>query len=129
MGEVIALVLWGGTTLFFVCREIKQKDKRDSEEYWLSELRECLHGIEREFSRCCLSITSEALSRKDFSYSLQTKIRDLKKKYSNEVHEMVIKRKGQYFLKTIPDHVEREYERNLSDIADIYCDILNSQWQ
>lgn len=129
MGEVIALVLWVGTTLFFVCREIKQKDERDSEGYWLSDLRECLHSIEREFSRCCLSITSEALLQKDFSSGSQIKIRELKKKYSNEVYEMVIKRKGQYFLKTIPDHVEREYERNLSEIADIYCDIINSQWQ
>ena len=129
MVEAIALVLWVGTTMFLVCREIKQRDERDSHEYWLSELRECLHSIEREFSRCCLSITSEALLQKDLSYAPQIKIRELKKKYSNEVYEMVIKRKGQYFLKTIPDHVEREYERNLSEIADIYCDILDIQWQ
>jgi hypothetical protein len=129
MVEAIALVLWVGTTIFFVWRDITQKDERVSHEWWLSDLRECLHSIEREFSRCCLSITSEALLQKDFSYAPQTKIRELKKKYSDEVKEMVIKRKGQYFLKTIPDYVEREYERNLSEIADIYCDILNSQWQ
>lgn len=129
MVEVIALILWFGTTMFFICKEIKEKGDRDSHEFWLSELRECLHSIEREFSRECLNITSESLLKHDFSSTSFKRIRELKNKYLDEVYDMVNKRKGKYFLKTIPDHAEREYERNLSEIADIYCDILNSQWQ
>ena len=129
MVEAITLILSFGTIMFFVCKEIKEKDERDSRASWLSDLRECLHSIEREFSRECLDITKEALLKRDFTYDSCNRIRAIKNKYLDEVYDMVIKRKGQYFLKTIPDYAEREYERNLSEIADIYCDILDSQRQ
>ena len=118
MSEAILLALWVGTTLFFIIREIKAKEKRESHEWWISELRECLHNIENEFSRRCLEITQ------DISYS--TNISNLKKEYIEEAYNKVISRKGDCFLKTLPDYIVKEYERNISEIADIYHNILNA---
>ena len=57
MAEALLLVLWVGTSLFFIIREIKGKENRESHEMWLSELRECLHSIENEFTRHSQKIT------------------------------------------------------------------------
>ena len=115
MTEAILLALWVGTALFFIVREIKAKENRESHEYWLSELRECLHSIENEFSRCCFEITH------DSSYGIN--IENLKNEYIEEVYNKVVSRKGEYFLKTLPDYIVKEYERNISEIADIYRNI------
>lgn len=117
--EAILLSLWMVTSLFFICRDIKAKSNRESHEYWLSELRECLHSIENEFSRCCLDITQ------DSSYDIN--ISNLKEEYIREVYKKVISRKGEYFLKTLPDYIAKEYERNISEIADIYRNIYYKQ--
>lgn len=119
MGEAILLALWVGTALFFIVREINAKGDRESHEYWLSELRECLHSIENEFSRRCLDITH------DSSYAIN--ISNLKEEYIKEVYKKVISRKGEYFLKTLPDYILTEYERNISEIADIYLNIYYKQ--
>lgn len=119
MSEAILLALWGGTSLFFIIREIRQKENRENHEWWLSELRECLRSIENEFSRRCLDITQ------DSSYGIN--ISNLEKEYIEEVYKKVIARKGEYFLKTLPDYIVKEYERNISDIADIYRNIYYKQ--
>ena len=100
MSEAILLALWVGTSLFFIMREIRQKENRESHEWWLSELRECLHSIENDFSRCCLDITQ------DSSYDIN--ISKLKEEYIREVYKKVISRKGEYFLKTLPDYIAKE---------------------
>jgi pantothenate kinase len=123
MTEAILLALWLGTSIFFICREIKTKASRRSHEYWLSELRECLHGIQNEFSRRCYEITENAFSLHNYS-SYDTQISELKEEYINEVHNKIIARKGKYFLTTLPDHILEEYERNIAEIADIYHNIL-----
>ena len=119
MSEAILLALWVGTALFFIVKEMKAKDDRESHEYWLSELRECLHSIENEFSRRCFEITY------DSSYC--THIANLKNEYIEEVYNKVISRKGEYFLKTLPGYIASEYERNISEIADIYRNIYYKQ--
>lgn len=119
MSEAILLALWIGTALFFIIWEKKARDDRESHELWLSELRECLHSIENEFSRRCLDITQ------DISYSIN--ISNLKKEYIEEVYKKVISRKGEHFLKTLPEYIVKEYERNISDIADIYRNIYYKQ--
>lgn len=119
MSEAILLSLWISTSLFFIIREIKAKSDKERHEYWLSELRECLHSIENEFSRRCFEITH------DSSYGIN--IKNLKKEYIEEVYNKVVSRKGEYFLKTFPDYIVKEYERNISEIADIYRNIYYKQ--
>ena len=45
------------------------------------------------------------------------------KEYLNELYSKVVERKGKYFAKTLPDYVVKEYEVNISKIADIYLDL------
>lgn len=116
MSEAILLALWVGTSLFFVVGEIKAKENRENHELWLSELRECLHSIENEFSRQCLDITK---SHQTYSSFLE-QICKLEEEYINEVYNKVTAKKGIYFVKTLPDFIIREYERNISETADIY---------
>ena len=120
MTEAILLILWIGTSLFFICKDIKEKSDRESHEYWLSELRECLHSIENEFSRRCLDITKK--TNQTYSSFLE-EISELKEEYINDVCNKVTVKKGIYFLKSLPDFTIKEYERNISEIADIYRNI------
>ena len=120
MTEAILLTLWIGTSLFFICKDIKEKSDRESHEYWLSELRECLHSIENEFSCRCLDITKK--TNQTYSSFLE-EISELKEEYINDVCNKLTAKKGIYFLKTLPDFTIKEYERNISEIADIYRNI------
>ena len=122
MTEAITLALWVGTTLFFICREIKKNDDRKSHEWWLSDLRDCLHSIEGEFRWSCQEITEADQSQHDYDlYNAQ--IIELKKEYLNELYNKVIERKGKSFAKSLPDYIVKEYEANISKITDIYLDL------
>ena len=122
MIEAITLAFWMGTVLFFICREIKKNDDRKNHESWLSDLRDCLHSIESEFRWHCKEIAEANQSQRDYDiYNVQ--ISELKKEYLNELYDKVIERKGKYFAKTLPDYVVKEYEVNISKIADIYLDL------
>ena len=119
----ILLVLWVSTAFFFIIRDEKAKENRESHEWWLSDLREVLHSIENDFSRNCLKITDKAFSQNNFPYSLYlTSITELKDEYINEVYNKVIATK-RIRVKTIPEHLLNEYKRNISEIADIYRNI------
>lgn len=121
MVEAILLALWIGTALFFICREKKINDNRESHEWWLSDLRDCLRSIEGEFRWHCQDI-AEAQPQRDFDlYNAQ--ISELKKEYLNELYNKVTERKGKYFVKTLPDYIVKEYEINISKITDIYLDL------
>ena len=122
MTEAIMLALWVGTTLFFVCREIKQKNDRESHEWWLSDLRDCLHSIEGEFRWRCQEIAEANQSQRDYD-TYKAQIKELKKEYINELYNKVIEKKGKYFVKTLPDYIVKEYEANISKITDIYLDL------
>lgn len=122
MTEAILLALWIGTTLFFVCREIKAKKNRDSHEWWLSDLRDCLCSIEGEFRRRCQEIAEAYQSHRDYDlYNAQ--ISELKKEYISELYDKIVAKKGEYFVKTLPDCIVKEYETNISKITDIYLDL------
>lgn len=123
MVEAILIPLWVGTAFFFIMREQKEKNDRESHEWWLSELKECLHGIESEFRRRCHEIIEDAILHRKYNTDPRKQIRELKKEYMDQVYNKVSERRGQYFLKTLPNHIQREYERNLSDIEDIYRDL------
>lgn len=122
MTEAIMLALWVGTTLFFICREIKQKSNRESHEWWLSDLRDCLHSIEGEFRWHCQEIAEAHQSQRDYD-TYKAQIKELKKEYQNELYNKVIERKGKYFVTTLPDYIVKEYEENISKITNIYLDL------
>ena len=122
MAEIILLTLWICTALFFVCREIKAKGDRERREWWTSELSECLHSIENEFSRRCYELTEKAFSRHNYP-SYREQVNELKKEYLNDLYGKVVERKGKYFLTTFPDYMAKEYERNISELADIYLNL------
>lgn len=122
MTEAILLALWVGTTLFFICREIKQKSNRESHEWWLSDLRDCLHSIEGEFRWRCHEIAEVNQARRDYD-TYKAQINELKKEYLNELYNKITERKGKYFVKTLPDYIVKGYEVNISKIADIYLDL------
>lgn len=120
MSEAILLAFWIGTTLFFICREIKAKDNRESHEWWISDLRDCLHSIENEFSRRCCMVAEQ------YNYSsYSTQITALKNEYINELQNKAVGRMGKYHLTNLPDYIVKEYERNISRIADIYYSLGN----
>lgn len=123
MTETIMLALWFGTVMFFVCREIKTKSNRESNEWWLSNLRDCLHRIEGEFRWRCQEIAEANQLQHDYD-TYKAQINELKKEYINEqLYNKIIERKGKYFVKTLPDYIVQEYEVNISKIADIYIDL------
>lgn len=122
MTEAILLALWMGTTLFFICREIKMNNDRKSHEWWLSDLRDCLHSIESEFRRRCQEIAEAYQSHRDYNL-YHTQICELKKEYISELYDKVIAKKGKYFVKILPDYIIKEYEINISKITDIYLDL------
>lgn len=122
MTEAILLALWVGTILFFGIREYKKREERESHEWWLSDLRDCLHSIEGEFRWRCQEIAEANQMQCDYDL-YYTQISVLKKEYLNEICNKVIERKGKYFAKTLPDYIVKEYEINISKITDIYLDL------
>lgn len=125
MTEAIMLALWVGTAIFFTCREIKINDDRKSHERWLSDLRECIHSIERHFSRECEKIVTDAFSGRNVKGEIvideyRKAITELKNEYTNNLYEKIVAQKRMYRIKSVPEHLENEYKRNISDIADTY---------
>ena len=128
MKEILT-ALWIGTTvliiLFFSFREIKAKETREGHEWWLSELKDCIHSVERHFSRECEKIITNAFSGRSVIGEIvideyQKAITELKNEYTNTLYEKIVAQKGKYGIKSVPEHLENEYKRNISDIADTY---------
>ena len=121
MTEAIFLVLWFGTVMFFVFREIKINDDRKNREHYRSELRYCLHSIECEFQKHCQEIITNAFSGRNVSGGVVVdkyweEIATLKEEYTNRLYEKVDERMKRK-VSTLPDHLIEEYERNISEIA------------
>lgn len=117
MGEAILLTLWLGTTLFLGYKIDSDRKNRKSHEWWLSEVKDCISSIEGEFRCNCEKITEEEFTRQRFDYYKYIgRISELEKKYKNELTEKVIAKK-RVTVTTVPEHLAREYESNISDIA------------
>lgn len=125
MTEILT-TLWFGTAvliiLFFSCREMKAKEDRERHEWWLSNLRDCLHSIESEFRWRCQEIAEANQARRDYD-KYKAQINELKKEYLNELYNKITERKGTYFVNTLPDYIVKEYEINISKVTDIYLDL------
>ena len=139
MTEAILLSLCIGTFIFFGCKEMKQRHDRESYEWWLSELKGCINCVEHEFSHRCFEITENTFSqyakRLDkltptaFDFQINTlfdivnnhtdSIDELKEQYIDNLYDKVQEQK-KITVKTIPDHLIRDYEINLSKIADTH---------
>ena len=125
MAEAILLFMWVGSCLFFICREIKQKSDREGHTWWRSELRETIYRIEREFEWKCREIITDSFTHKNILGEIiigeyWKKITELKNKYKTNLYEDIIVRMGKYRVKSIPEDLEIEYERHISEIADTY---------
>ena len=120
MAEAILLVLWVGTTIFLGCKIDSDRKKRESREWWLSDVKGCIHSIESDFRRNCKKITEDEFAQQRFDkYRYSIRIRELEEKYKNELTEKVIAQKC-VTITTVPEHLAREYERNISNIADTF---------
>lgn len=122
MAEAILLLLWVGTFSFFGIREYTKEKQRESHESWISELQDCLRRIENEFRRHCQEIAEASQAQRDYDL-YKTQINELKKEYLNELYNKVAEKKWKGFAKTLPDYIVKEYEANISKIADIYLDL------
>lgn len=117
MVEAILLTLWLGTALFLGYKIDSDRKNRESHEWWLSEVKDCISSIEGEFRCNCEKITEEEFTRQRFDYYKYIgRISELEKKYKNELTEKVIAKK-RVTVTTVPEHLAREYESNISDIA------------
>ena len=110
----------------------KEKEDRANHASWAFDVRAVIHGIEYEFRTEC----QDALDfERNFMGKIiidkyRQKIYELKDEYKNSLYEKVVARMGKNRVGTIPEYLEREYERNISDIADTFlhfCDVLQEQ--
>ena len=150
VNTILSGLLFVALIILLAYQHQKERD-RESHEMWLSELRECLHCIKNEFSRSCKKITESAFSEynerlnkmhstvSDFARDFQIQalfdvvhkhndsIDELKKQYKDELYYKITAL-NRITIGTIPEHIEREYEINISNIADTYRDFGNLMW-
>lgn len=117
MGEAILLTLWFGTTLYLCWKIENERKERENHAWWLSDLKECIHAIECEFRRKCEKISEEEFTKPTLNeYQYVVRIRELEEAYKNNLIDRVISL-HRVRVTTIPNHLEREYLRNISDIS------------
>lgn len=120
MGETILLIVCFGLIVFFGIRDMKARQDRESHEWWLSDVKACIHRVECEFQWRCREIAEEEFARQKFSeYKYRVRITELEETYKKELTEKVIAQKRVH-ITTIPDYLIVEYNRNISDIADTF---------
>lgn len=143
MGEAILLMLWFGFTLFLIIKEKHDRDTREGREWWISEVRECIHSIELEYQSKCEKITEKyfekyidviglngyrLISEERLNLILseyRSRINELKDDYLQSVIERIVERKGKYFITSMPAYLEKEYETDISRIADTFYEFHN----
>lgn len=132
MEVTIISALFFGVLIFMWLKSQKEKEDRANHESWVFNVREAIHGIEYEFRIKC----EDALDfERNFMGKIiinkyRQKIYELKDEYKNSLYEKVVARMWKYRVGTIPEYLEREYERNISDIANTFlhfCDVLSEQ--
>ena len=125
MTEAILFIVCFGLVMFIGIRETKLREDRESHATWLSEIRECMHGIECEFSRKCEKIVTDEFSNGCVSGNYGKRISELQNEYANSLFDKIVARMGKYSVKSVPEYLQREYERNISDIAHTFHNFGN----
>ncbi len=125
MGETILLALLFVALIILLAYQNKKNRDAESHLGWIFELRECIHSIERRFNRECEKIITDAFSARNVKGEIiiddfWKSITELKNEYANNLYEKVVAQKGKYGIKSVPEYLESEYKRNISDIADTY---------
>lgn len=143
MVEAILLVVCFGLFMFIGIRETKTRQDKENHAIWLSECRECTHSIENEFRRRCHEITENTISLYNeyliyncvlieghphitqintviyITDNHHKAIKELKDEYISESKKKIEQRQ-MYGITSIPDHLAKEYEKNISEIAETY---------
>ena len=131
-----------------------KRRERESHEEWLCWVRSSLKKVEYDFRYQSEKITEEVFekysdfvrkhanssiskttmyeyiisSMLDYISEHETKIKDLSAEYISEVDEKVKSIMGRYSIKTVPTVLRKEYETNISDIADIFKKCHSHMW-
>ena len=117
MGESILLILWFVTTMFLGFKIENDRKNRESHAGWLSDVRESIHTIECEFRRKCEKIAEEEFSKPSFNVNrYDIRIRELEEAYKTDLTDRIIAL-HRVRVTTVPEHLEREYLSNISDIS------------
>ena len=127
-----------------------KKNDRESHEFWRSEVRANLKKLVSLFEYDCKEITEDMFDkynhfisnmnfsgyvREHMTYSILSLIQDhneqiteLSNTYKEEVDEKMKDQMGKYTFKTVPGDLRREYEADISKIADIYRGFNGFMW-
>lgn len=105
--------------MYIGIRDYITRNERESHEWWLSEVKECMHCVECEFQMGCQLLAEKHLSHKRFN-EYAVKISELEALYKKDLTEKIIAQKRGIRVTTLPDHLVREYNRNISVIADTF---------
>lgn len=120
MGESILLILWVATTLFLGIKIENNRKNRENHAMWLSDVRDSIHTIECEFRRKCEKIAEEEFSKPSFDeHRYSGRIWELEEAYKTDLTDRVIAL-HRVRVTTVPDHLEQEYLRNISDISSTF---------
>lgn len=159
MVEIILSIVAFALIMYIIVHDYNSRQNKASHERWISECNDCLHSIESEFRNRCEEITKESFSQYtntiywcnldckrlsgellDLKYRImfniasdyKKEIDEAKQEYLDSLYDKAIERmkwRG-YNLKAFPDHLEKTYERNISEIAytyHIFGDLMSSQ--
>ena len=151
MTEAILLVLAFALLMALYFREQKARKDKENYDVWISNCRSYLHSIESEFRCRCIKITEETIEQYskslyhcshlndsvrdykinalfDITHKHNNAINDLKKEYCNELYSKAVERMEMYRITSVPDILLKEYERNISEVADSFCDFGSLMW-
>lgn len=143
VGEIFNLIFIA--VIIIICVHYESKlNSLKSHNTWKFEVSKTLHQIENNFSGECKKIIEESLSKyteeinvkeklKDYEYeSLYLMINQNGKRisflavdYKKNVTEKAINIMGKHRLTVIPEELQRSYETEINDIADVYKDFLS----
>lgn len=160
MLEIILSLAAFSLIMYIIIHDYNTRQNKESHERWLSECKDCLHSIENEFRHRCEEITKESFSKYtntiywcnldckrlsgellnlkyrimfNIAIDYKKEIDEAKQEYLNTLYDKAVERmKGRGFINftSFPDHLEKVYERNISEIAYTYhnfADLMSSQ--
>ena len=107
-----------------IYKDIKKKERENYAE-WVSESISILHSIEYEFQSNCQKIITEAFTGRNVMGGIvidkyHEKLSALKDEYTHNLDEKISERCHKYRTISVPKYLEKEYERNISEIADTF---------
>jgi hypothetical protein len=120
MSEAILGISCFALIMYIVIRDYKTRNDRENHEWWLSEVQLCIHSIECEFLHKCEKIAEEEFSKTTLNeYRYSVRIRELEEAYKVDLTDRIIAL-HRVRVTAVPDHLEQEYLRNISDISSTF---------